>query len=415
MALDRKSMLRRGGKQLPAGSAAPEDALRQMLITLVQETVEREFTAFLGAGPHERTVTRRGWRNGHRRRRLTTRVGTLDLRVPRDRAGLFHPALFARYERSEQAFVAALVEMYVQGVSTRKVTRIVETLCGVSVSASAVSAVVKKLDTELELWRRRDLGGHAYPYLVLDAHVEQVRREGQVRATALLWVIGIRADGFREHLGTWLGASESLASWTQVFEDLVQRGLHGVIYAVSDEHQGLVTALRRFFPNAAHQRCQVHYLRNALSRLSSPAQQHKLLDELREVWAARTRAEADARLARLVVAVRKPLPTLAAWLEETAPATLSSCGLAGPMRKRLSSTNSIELDHAEVRRRTRVIRIFPNEASLIRLASALAIERNDAWCLRRYFNPEETNVRLVEGKLRFTRLPRAAQHTLAQK
>ena len=399
MALTRKSTARDGREQLALGGA-PEEALRQMLTTLVQETLEREFTRFLGAPPHARTPERRGWRNGHRRRRFTTRVGTLELRVPRDRAGLFQPSLFARYERSEQAFVAALVEMYVQGISTRKVTRVVETLCGTSVSASTVSVVVKKLDTELAAWRHRDLGGQTYPYLVLDAHVEQVRREGQVRATAMLWAIGVRADGYREHLGTWLGGSESLESWTMVFEDLVQRGVHGVGYAVSDEHQGLVRALRRFFPDAAHQRCQVHYLRNALSRVSAPRAQQQLLDALRDVWAAPTRADADVRLARLVAAVRKPLPALATWLEETAPATLEHFALPGPVRRRLNSTNSIELDHAAVRRRTRVIRIFPNEASLLRLGTALAIERNEAWCLRRYVNPEETIITLVEGRVR---------------
>lgn len=400
MALTGKPTSLGAREQLAVSTVVHPDALREMLATLIRDTLEREFTQFLGAQPHERSATRRGWRNGHRRRRFTTRVGTLELRVPRDRAGLFQPTLFARYERSEQAFVAALVEMYVQGVSTRKVARVVETLGGATVSASTVSAAVKRLDSEVTAWRTRDLGGQAYPYLVLDAHVEQVRREGQVRATAMLWAIGIRADGYREHLGTWLGASESLESWTMVFEDLVQRGLTGVTYAVSDEHQGLVTALRRFFPAAAHQRCQVHYLRNALSRLSSPRAQQQLLDALRDVWAAPTRAEAEARLARLVATLRKPVPALATWLEETAPATLACFERAAPLRRRLNSTNSIELDHAAVRRRTRVIRIFPNEASLLRLGSALAIERNELWSVRRYVNPEETIITLVEGRVR---------------
>lgn len=406
MAFPRNSMpARRAEQSAPpvAGPPISEDVLRQMLTTLVQQTVEQEFTRFLGAAPHEHTAARRGWRNGHRHRRFTTRLGTLELRIPRDRAGQFQPSLFARYERSEQAFVAALVEMYLQGVSTRKVTRVVETLCGAQVSASAVSAVVKKLDTELTTWRTRDVGGQAYPYLVVDAHVEQVRREGQVRATAMLWVIGIRADGYREHLGTWLGASESLESWSAVFEDLVQRGLTGVTYVVSDEHQGLVTALRRFFPEAAHQRCQVHYVRNALSRLSSRRHQQQLLAALRDVWAASSRPAAEGRLTRLVAAVRKPLPTLATWLEETAPATLACYTLPPRVRTRLNSTNSIELDHAEVRRRTRVIRIFPNEASLLRLGTALAIERNDVWAIRRYFNPEDTSITLVAGRIRFRR------------
>ncbi len=403
MALTRKSMPLTVPEQPRAHLSAPEDPLRQMLTTLVQETLEREFTRFVGAAPHERTVARTGWRNGHRRRRFTTRVGTLELRVPRDRAGHFQPSLFARYERSEQALVSALVEMYVHGVSTRKVTRIVHALCGARVSASEVSAVVKQLDGELATWRSRSLSGQAYPYLVFDAHVEQVRREGEVRATAMLWVIGIRADGYREHLGTWLGASESAESWNAVLEDLVRRGLKGVRYAVSDEHQGLMSALRRFFPEAAHQRCQVHYLRNALSKLSSPTQQHELLAALRDVWSAPAREEAEARLSRLVARLKKPLPRLAEWLEETAPPTLESLTLPSYARRLLNSTNSIEHDHAEVRRRTRVIRIFPNEASLLRLGTALAMERNEGWSERRYFVPDVAPVRLVEGRLRLQR------------
>lgn len=405
MALKRQSTPRLRVEQQRASGDTPDDAMRQMLTTLVQETLEREFTQFVGAQPHERTAARRGWRNGHRVRRYTTRVGTLELRVPRDRAGLFQPTLFARYERSEQAFVAALVEMYVQGVSTRKVAKVVETLCGVHVSASAVSSVVKKLDGELAAWRHRDLGGQAYPYLVVDAHVEQVRREGQVRATAMLWVIGIRADGFREHLGTWLGASESLESWTSVFEELVQRGLQGVTYVVADAHHGLGQALHRFFPEAAQQRCQVHYLRNALSRLSSSTRQRQLLSALQDVWNAPTQRHAESRLARLVASVRPSIPTLAAWLEDTAPATLACYALpAGKARVRLRSTNSIELDHAAVRRRTRVIRIFPNEASLLRLGTALAMDRNENWSGRRYFNPtEESIVFVYDGRLHYRR------------
>src|SRR5580658_8157972 len=201
MAFDRNGIRLSTGEQ---GTAAPDDPLRQMLTTLIQDALDREFTQLVGAQPHERTAARTGWRNGHRRRRFTTRVGTLELRVPRDRAGQFQPSLFARYQRSEQALVGALVEMYVQGVSTRKVTHVVEQLCGVQVSASEVSALVKKLDAELAAWRSRSLAGTAYPYLVFDAHVEQVRREGRVLATAMLWVIGIRADGYREHLGCWL-------------------------------------------------------------------------------------------------------------------------------------------------------------------------------------------------------------------
>jgi transposase-like protein len=298
----------------------------------------------------------------------------------------------------------ALAEMYVQGVSTRKVTHIVETLCGVRISASEVSALVKRLDQELSAWRRRSLADTRYPYLVLDAHHEQVRREGHVRSTAMLWVIGITAAGFREHLGVWLGNSESLESWAAVCTDLRRRGLTQVAYTVADEHAGLVEALRRAFPKAAHQRCQVHYLRNALSKVASPKLQQQLTAALRDVWSAPTRADAEARLAQLVAALEKPLPQVAAWLEDTAPATLTVFELpTAELQRKLRTTNGSEHDHAEIRRRTRVIRIFPNEASLVRLWSALAIERNEQWLLRRYFMPTTQEVTIYQGRLRIRR------------
>jgi putative transposase len=380
----KNSSLTTDAQVLPLG-AAPEDALRAMLQTLIQETLEREFGQFLGAAPFERTAARRGLRNGHRRRRFLTRVGPLELRVPRDRAGRFQPSLFARYQRSEQALVFALIEMYLKGISTRKVSAVVEQLCGATISASEVSALVKRLDTELEAWRTRPLTAKRYPYLVVDAHVERVRREGQVRSTAALWVIGIGADGYREHLGVWLGASESGAAWRRVFEQLVQRGLTGVEYVVSDEHQGLVEAIRRFFPEAVHQRCQVHYLRNALDHVSSETAKEQVLAGLRDVWNAPTRTDAEARLAALTARLTPTLPRVAQWLEQRAPDTLGVFALSDrTARRRLASTNSIEHDHMAVRRRTAVIRVFPNEASFIRLASALAMERNEAWLSRRY-------------------------------
>jgi putative transposase len=383
----KNSSLPSDAQVLPLG-AAPEDALRAMLQTLIQETLEREFTQFLGAAPFERSAARRGLRNGHRRRRFLTRVGSLAFRVPRDRAGRFQPSLFARYQRSEQALVFALIEMYLKGISTRKVSAVVEQLCGATISASEVSALVKRLDGELEAWRTRPLTAKTYPYLVVDAHVERVRREGQVRSTAALWVIGIGSDGYREHLGVWLGASESGAAWRRVFEQLVQRGLTGVEYIVSDEHQGLVEAIRRFFPHAVHQRCQVHYLRNALDHVSSERAKEELVAGLRDVWSAPMRADAAARLAALITRLRPKLPRAAEWLEASASDTLAVFTLTDrTARRRLATTNSIEHDHMAVRRRTSVIRVFPNEASFIRLASALAMERNETWLARRYIVP----------------------------
>lgn len=374
------------GTGAAVGEQAPPDLVRAMLAQALQTAIQVEFDRFLGAGPWERNGERRGWRNGSKRRRLHTRVGTIELRIPKDREGRFQPSLFERYQRSEKAFVLALVEMYIQGVSTRKVQKVVEQLCGVMVSASQVSALVKGLDGELETWRRRSLGGQKYPYLVVDAHYEKVRREGRVLSTAVLWVIGISETGYREHLGVWTGPSESRESWVRVFHDLTQRGLEGVEYVVSDEHAGLVQALGLYFPEASHQRCQVHYMRNALSYVSTDAVRAELITGLRDAWAAPTREEARARLTRLIDALRPKVPTLAEWLEETAEQTLTCYELpAGVHRLRLRSTNGVEHDHAEIRRRTRVVRIFPNDASLVRLASALAMERNEQWMERRYF------------------------------
>lgn len=368
-----------------AQPAPPADALRTMLSQLIHQVLETEFAGVVGAARYERSRERRGVRNGYRTRHLTTRVGTLELRIPRDRAGEFQPSLFARFQRTEQALVATLAEMYVQGVSTRKVSAIVEQLCGETIAASTVSAMTATLDASLAAWRARPLTAKAYPVLIIDAHVERVRREGQVRSTAALWVVGVGADGYREHLGVWLGASESAASWRTVFEDLVKRGLTGVQYVVSDEHAGLVQAVQRFFPTVAHQRCQVHFQRNARDKVSSPALQERLRDGLRDVWAAPTRAQAEARLARLVLALRDEAPRAAAWLEQDAPDTLAVYTLpTREARRRLATTNSIEHDHMAVRRRTSVVRVFPNEASFLRLGTALAVERNEQWLGRRY-------------------------------
>ena len=370
----------------PALEQAPApDALRTMVATLVQETIRTEFEQFVGAAPYERTPERRGLRNGSYPRVFKTRVGAMTLSIPRDRAGLFRPSLFAKYERGEQALVLAMIEMYFHGVSTRKVSAIVEVLCGTSVSASEVSALTRTLDASLTAWRERRLTDTAYPALVVDAHVEHVRREGHVRATAALWVVGVTPEGYREHLGTWMGPSESEASWASVYHDLVARGLHGVTYVVSDEHVGLVSALHRYFPEAIHQRCQVHYQRNALSKVSSERTQLVVRQGLKDAWGAPTREEAALRLARLIDELRPDAPRLADWLADTSDATLACYVLErDDVRAVLRSTNSLERHHKEVRRRTRVIQIFPHEASLLRLITALAIEQNDRWRHKRW-------------------------------
>lgn len=369
----------------PTQAGGGEDLLRTLLGQMVQEAIQLEFEKYIGAERWERTPERKGWRNGSKKRELKTRVGPFVLRVPKDREGRFQPSLFARYQRSERALVLALIEMYVQGVSTRKVTSIVEKLCGFSVSASQVSRLVRTLDADLAAWRQRDLSEQGYPYLVMDAHYEKVRREGKIRSTAVLWVVGVREDGYREHLGVWLGAAESEPKWSAVFGDLTQRGLRDVRYIVSDEHAGLRAALERHFPEAARQRCQVHYLRNLLAKSPSMERFHEVKRALKDAWDAPTREGAEHRIRGLIEELEAKSPKLATWIEESVAETLSCFELGSSIEQlRLRTTNGIEHEHAEIRRRTRVIRIFPSDESLLRLASALAIERNEQWAERKY-------------------------------
>jgi len=361
---------------------AGDDPIRVLLQGLLQRLLEEEMTAHLGAEPYERTQRRRGHRNGYKPRTLKTRVGRLEMMVPKDREGRFRTELFARYQRSEKALVLTLVEMYLQGVSTRKVKRITRELCGLEVSRSQVSALVTDLQAQIDAWRGRPLEG-AYPYLVIDARYEKVRRGPHVVSQAVLTVVGVSADGYREILGTYLGDSESEATWGEVFKDLKARGLAGVAYVVSDDHKGLVSAIRRYFQGAVWQRCQVHLVRNLLAKVS-PKDRAWVAAGWRSVREAETLAEARGHLAALVEALAERYPKVAAWLEEAGEEALAVYALPPPHRKRMRSTNMLERWHQELKRRTRVVRIFPNGPSCLRLVTALSMETSEEWQGRRY-------------------------------
>jgi len=364
-----------------------EDFLRELVQRTVQQVLEAEMTSFLGAESYQRNDVRRGWRNGYKPRTLKTRVGELELMVPKDRDGEFQTELFERYQRSEKAFVLALMQMYVEGVSTRKVSAITEALCGLEISKSQVSALSQNLDAEIHEWRTRRLP-EAYPYLIFDARYEKVRQGGHVVSRGVLVAIGISATGYREVLGCWVAESESEASWGAVFSDLRQRGLSGVSYVVSDDHRGMVKAIERHFQGAVWQRCQVHFVRNALA-LCGQQQRPLVLRLMKAVTEAPTREAAQAALALAIVELEKKAPRVARLLEASGEEILGVYALPEAHRKRMRTTNMLERQNQELKRRTRVVRVFPHEQSCLRLIAALLMETNQEWMGRIYLRMEE--------------------------
>lgn len=362
------------------------DFLRGLVERTVQAILEAEITAHLGAGRYERTGARTGYRNGTKPRTLTTRVGTLHLAVPQDRDGTFSPELFARYQRSEQALVSTLMEMYLHGVSTRKVAAITEALCGTSFSKSQVSALTGRLDAELAAWRTRPLGEHAYPYLSVDARYEHVRVGGRVVSQGVLVVAGVRDDGAREVLAVAVADTESEATYQELFRSLTERGLRGVALVTSDDHRGLRAAIARHFQGASWQRCQVHLARNLLG--SVPQRQRRALaDDLRGIFAASTHEQAVVSAHAVADRWRATHPALATRLEERLGDALTCVAFPPGHRARIRTTNGLERLNQELKRRTRVVRIFPNPASLLRLVTALAREQSEEWVSgRRYLD-----------------------------
>ncbi len=370
---------------LKAWVAEDRDLMKALMKEALQEVLEAEMTELLGAGPHERQDGRQGYRAGYYERGLVTRIGKLELRVPRDRNGQFQTAVFERYPRSEKAFVAALAEMYVQGVSTRKVKAITEELCGHSFSASSISTVNKGLDEALTAFAERRLE-EPYPYLILDARYEKVREGGVIQSQAVLIAIGIHEGGRREVLAVDVASRESQSSWKDFLVRLKDRGLHGVEFVVSDDHAGLKKALTEVLTEAAWQRCYVHFLRNALDYLPRKADDD-CLQELRWLYDRRDLTEAQRDLAAWLAKWSAKYPKLTNWVEDHIGETLTFYRLPRAHHKHLKSTNMLERLNEEIKRRTRVVRIFPNTESCLRLVRALCVETHEAWLEdNRYLN-----------------------------
>jgi putative transposase len=362
-----------------------KDSLRELLREVLQEVLEQEMTEAIGAEKGERSPGRLGYRSGYYGRALVTRVGKLELRIPQDRQGHFSTQIFERYQRSEKALVSALAEMYIQGVSTRKVKAITEELCGHAFSASAISAVNKTLDESLERFAKRELT-ETYPYLVLDARYEKVREDGVIRSQAVQIAIGINDEGRRQVLAVELANRESQTSWRDVLLELKSRGLKGVEFVVSDDHPGLKRAIAEVIPEAVWQRCYVHFLRNALDHLPRKAVDD-CRQELRWLYDRRDLSEAQKDLAQWLERWGTRYPKLCEWVEENIGETFSFYRLPLPHHKHLKSTNMLERFNEEIKRRTRVARIFPNASSCLRLIRALAVETHEGWLeASRYLN-----------------------------
>jgi len=379
-----------------------DDGLAKLVERVLNQVLEAQVTEQLGAEPYERTDARQGYRNGHRVREMRTRVGTLELEVPRVRNGHFSTELFSRYQRSEQALVLALMEMVINGVSTRKVRRITEELCGTSFSKSTVSALCSRLDPIVRAWNERDLGDVEYPFVIVDALVLKVRKGGRVVSQSALIAVGVNEEGYREILGLRIGDSESEDSWSEFFGWLVDRGLKGVDLVVSDDHRGLVKAALRHFQGASWQRCQVHLLRNILDACPK-ALRPELKARLRLVFDAPDITTARRLLDDLLSDYQDSAPRAIERLEEGFDDAMAVMALPEPYRRRLRTTNVLERLNQEIRRRERVIRIFPNVDSAMRLLGAVLMEQHEAWSTgRRYFNME----RYREHKAEVGREPR---------
>ncbi len=362
-----------------------EDFMKGLIQEVVQQVLEAEMDETLQAGKSERSGERLGYRSGHYGRSLVTRVGKIELRVPQDRQGRFRTEVFERYQRSEKALVGALTEMYVQGVSTRKVKAITEELCGHEFSASTISRLNQQLDEELEKFAGRPLE-EDYPYLIVDARYEKVRENGVIRSRAVLIAIGVNWDGRRCVLGVELANRESASSWRDFLLGLRKRGLRGVELAISDDHAGLRKAIAEVMPEAAWQRCYVHFLRNALDHLPRKADDDCLM-ELRWLYDRRDLEEARRDLGAWLKKWESRYAKLCQWVEDNIEQTLTFYRLPLSHHKHLKSTNMLERVNEELKRRTLVVRIFPNAASCLRLVRALAIEIHEGWVeATRYLN-----------------------------
>lgn len=366
-----------------------DSAVAKLLESMLNQVLKAQVTEQLGADRYERTEERQAYRNGAYSRQMTTRVGTITLEVPRIRGEKFSTKLFNRYQRSEQALILALMEMVVNGVSTRKVNQITEELCGAEFSKSTVSELCKNLDPIVHAWNNRPLKDHHFPLVIVDAMIMKIREEGRVVPRAALIAVGVNNEGYREILGIRIGDSESEESWNDFFSWMKARGLKSVDLIVSDHHSGLINAIRQNFQGISWQRCQAHFVRNILDR-APKSHKSEIHSHVRSILDAPDQNTARMLLNQAVEQFEKKAPRAMDTLERGFEDATAVMQLPERYRRRLRTTNGLERLNEEVRRRERVIRIFPNRESVIRLIGAYLMEIDEKWASeRKYLEMEE--------------------------
>lgn len=359
------------------------DVVGELVRVVLNAAMQAERERHVGAGRYERTSQRRGYANGYKDKTVQTRVGELTFAVPQVREGDFYPQALEKGLRSERALRLSLAEMYVTGVSTRKVKQITEQLCGVELSSMQVSRAAAQLDPLLKAWRERPLG-HT-PYLLLDARYEKVRQDGQVQDAAVLIACGVEASGKRRVLGVSVALSEHETHWRTFLQHLVERGLSGVQMITSDAHEGLAAARRAVLGGVPWQRCQFHLQQNAQAYVARHDMKAQVAAEIRAIFNAPNRQEAERLLQQTLSHYQSTASRLAQWMEQALPEGFTVFALPAAHRRLLRTTNALERVNQEVRRRTRVVGIFPHPDSCLRLVSAILMEKDEEWLAGRLY------------------------------
>ena len=366
------------------------DVVREMVAWLYQALIDAEATEVIGAAPHERSITRTTRRKGTRTRKLSSKAGDLELSIPKLRKGSFFPSVLERRRRIDQALYAVVMEAYVHGVSTRKVDDLVQALgIDAGISKSEVSRICAEMDTELEAFRTRPLDHVAFPYVFCDATYVKARVNGRVVSRAVVVATGVAETGDREVLGLAIGDSEDGAFWTEFLQSLRERGLRGVELVVSDHHLGLKAAIAKVFVGASWQRCRVHFMRNVLAKVPR-TQSQMVAAAVRTIFAQPDADHVTRQVAEVATTLEGQFPTVATQLLDTADELTAFASFPPGYWTKIWSTNPLERVNAEIKRRTRVVGIFPNDAAALRLITAVCVEQHDEWLVaeRRYLSEE---------------------------